>query len=45
MTIRRRHEDIFIPRLTDDDNIPVNDYFDFDYRCVANSSDTKRITV
>jgi hypothetical protein len=45
MTIRRRYEDVFIPRLTDADNIPVNDYFDFNCRRVVNSSDTKRMTV
>jgi hypothetical protein len=41
--VRVEHEEVFIVHVTNVENIPEKDHFDFNHKWVANNSDTKRI--
>jgi hypothetical protein len=43
--VRVGHEDVFITHVRDTDNIPRKYHFNFNHKWIANSSETKGITV
>jgi hypothetical protein len=41
LTVRVGHEDVFISQVTDADNIPEKDHFNFNHKWVANNIDKR----